>query len=54
MEAHAGAQNTFGLDANRLPPVSNKQSDNDVIPSFAYSVNRPGNRRGRMPWKAKK
>ena len=42
MGAHA--QNIQGDDANRLTLLSNKQSDDDVVSSFASSVDKTGNR----------
>jgi RHS repeat-associated protein len=44
MGAYARAQNVLTDDADHLPLLSNKQSDNDVISSFAYSVDKTGNR----------
>jgi hypothetical protein len=51
MGAHTHQQGSL-YDHPALP--SNKQSEDSAVSSFAYSANRPGNRRGRMPWKGKK
>jgi RHS repeat-associated protein len=44
MGADARAQNVLSDDADRLPLLSNKKSDNSVVSSFAYMVDKTGNR----------
>jgi len=53
MGAYAHTQNIFGNEANSLPLLSNKQSDNDVVSSFAYALNRPGLGCARRPRREK-
>jgi len=53
MGAYACAQNVLTDDADHLPLLSNKESDNDVISSFAYLVNTPTNGRGGDPGRGK-
>jgi hypothetical protein len=53
MGAYAREQNILTDDADHLPPLSNKKSDATVVSSFAYAVNKPGNRWARMPWTEK-
>jgi len=53
MGAYARAQNVLTDDADRLPLLSDKQSDNDVISSFAYVLNRPGIGRPPCPGRKK-
>jgi len=44
MGAYARAQNVLTDDADRLTLLSDKKSDNSTVSSFAYSVDKTGNR----------